>query len=50
MLHAFLGVFTIAIAVVLTRSGFHQVDQVVNEPGEHLIEKKDITKFRSGVD
>ena len=45
VLHAFLGVFTIAIAAVLMRSGFHQVDQVVNEPGEHLIEKKDITKF-----
>ena len=44
-LRAFLGVFTIAIAAVLMRSGFHQVDQVVNEPGEHLIEKSQITTF-----
>jgi len=45
MLSAFLGVFTIVIAAVLMRSGVHQVDQVVNEPGEHLIEKKQITWF-----
>jgi len=44
-LSAFLGVFTIAIAAVLMRSGVHQVDQVVNEPGEHMIEKKQITWF-----
>jgi TRAP-type C4-dicarboxylate transport system permease small subunit len=45
VLLAFLEMFTIAIAVLLMRSGFHQVDQVVNEPGEHLIEKKEITMF-----
>jgi TRAP-type C4-dicarboxylate transport system permease small subunit len=45
VLRALLGAFTIVIATMLMRSGFHQVDQVVNEPGEHLIEKKQITMF-----
>jgi len=45
VLRALLGAFTIAIATMLMRSGFHQVDQVVNEAGDHLIEKKQVTMF-----
>ncbi|HEV7558301.1 MAG TPA: TRAP transporter small permease subunit, partial [Kofleriaceae bacterium] len=33
-----LSAFTIAIAAILLRSGMHQAVQVVNEPGEHLIQ------------
>jgi len=40
-----LSAFTIVIAAVLLRSGMHQVAQVVNEKGDHLIEKGTAVRF-----
>jgi TRAP-type C4-dicarboxylate transport system permease small subunit len=40
-----LSAFTIVVAAILRRSGQHQVEQIVNETGEHLFDKRDVVRF-----